>query len=112
MSTLTSALAAVTAAAPTPTPPPPGPSSCAGWDVGCQAGQAAQTGFQLLVAEIARGTGEFVVAATTWWTTTPSVDPLDPAVGHAQTVLQPLSLAILVGSILVQAARMMISRKG
>ena len=82
------------------------------WDAGCQAGQLAQTGFQSLVAEIARGTGEFVVSATTWWTTTPSVDPLDPAVGHAQTLLQPLSLAILVGSILVQAIRMMISRKG
>ena len=82
------------------------------WDAGCQAGQIAQTGFQSLVAEIARGTGEFVVSATTWWTTTPSVDPLDPAVGHAQTVLQPLSLAILVGSILAQAIRMMISRKG
>jgi len=40
------------------------------------------------------------------------VDPLDPAVGHAQTLLQPLSLAILVGSILAQAIRMMISRKG
>ena len=82
------------------------------WDAGCQAGQIAQTGFQSLVAEIARGTGEFVVSATTWWITTPSVDPLDPAVGHAQTVLQPLSLAILVGSILAQAIRMMISRKG
>jgi hypothetical protein len=40
------------------------------------------------------------------------VDPLDPAVGHTQSVLQPLSLAILVGSILAQAIRMMISRKG
>jgi len=39
-------------------------------------------------------------------------DPLEPAVGHAQTLLQPLSLAILVGSILAQAIRMMISRKG
>ena len=40
------------------------------------------------------------------------MDPLDPAVGHAQTLLQPLSLTILVGSILAQAIRMMISRKG
>jgi hypothetical protein len=31
---------------------------------------------------------------------------------HAQTLLQPLSLTILVGSILAQAIRMMISRKG
>ena len=32
---------------------------------------------------------------------------LDEVLGHAQTVLQPLSLAILVGSILVQAARVL-----
>ena len=85
MTTFTSVIAASAAQPPpTPIPPTPGPS-CAVWDAGCQAGQLAQTGFQSLVAEIARGTGEFVVAATTWWTTTPSVDPLDPAVGHAQT---------------------------
>ncbi len=115
MTTLASVIA-LGAAQPPPTPIPPVPpapgGSCAVWDAGCQAGQIAQTGFQSLVAEIARGTGEFVVSATTWWITTPSVDPLDPAVGHAQSVLQPLSLVILVGSILAQAIRMMISRKG
>ena len=112
MTTVTSVIAtSIAQPPPTPIPPTPGPS-CAAWDAGCQAGQIAQTGFQSLVAEIARGTGQFVVSATTWWTTTPSVDPLDPAVGHAQTLLQPLSLAILVGSILAQAIRMMISRKG
>jgi hypothetical protein len=112
MTTVTSVIATnVAQPPPTPVPPTPGPS-CAVWDAGCQAGHIAQTGFQSLVAEIARGTGQFVVSATTWWTTTPSVDPLDPAVGHAQTLLQPLSLTILVGSILTQAIRMMISRKG
>ena len=112
MTTVTSVIATNIAQPPlTPVPATPGPS-CAAWDAGCQAGQIAQTGFQSLVAEIARGTGQFVVSATTWWTTTPSVDPLDPAVGHAQTLLQPLSLTILVGSILAQAIRMMISRKG
>jgi hypothetical protein len=114
MTTFTSVMAISAAqppSLPTPMPPAPGPS-CAVWDAGCQAGQIAQTGFQSLVGEIARGTGEFVVSATTWWITTPSVDPLAPAVGHAQSVLQPLSLAILVGSILAQAIRMMISRKG
>ena len=114
--TAASAISAIEAAQPPPTPIPPVPpapgGSCAVWDAGCQAGQLAQTGFQSLVAEIARGTGEFVVSATTWWVSTPSVDPLDPAVGHAQTMLQPLSLVILVGSVLAQSIRMMISRKG
>ena len=114
--TAASAISAIGAAQPPPTPVPPVPptpgGSCAVWDAGCQAGQLAQTGFQSLVAEIARGTGEFVVSATTWWVSTPSVDPLDPAVGHAQSVLQPLSLVILVGSVLAQSIRMMISRKG
>ena len=87
------------------------PTACQPWDAGCQAGQLAQTGFQALVAEIARGTGEFIVTTTTWWTTTPSVDPLDPAVGHAQSLLQPVTTAVLVGSILVQAIRMILSRK-
>ncbi|OJY45736.1 hypothetical protein [Pseudonocardia sp. 73-21] len=82
------------------------------FDLGCQTGQALRSGFGVLVAEIAKGTAEFVVAATAWWTTTSSVNPADPAVTSAQQMTRPLILAIMVGSVLVQSIRIMISRKG
>lgn len=85
---------------------------CSLFDLGCQAGQTMRSGFAMVVAEVAKGTAEFVVAATTWWTTTSSVNPADAAVVAAQQMTRPLILAIMVGSVLVASIRIIISRKG
>lgn len=90
----------------------PPASGCMPFDLGCQTGQALRSGFGVLVAEVAKGTAEFVVAATAWWTTTSSVNPADSAVTSAQQMTRPLVLAIMVGSVLVQATRIILSRKG
>src|SRR4249919_1833663 len=50
-----------------------------------------------------------VVASASWWVQTPSVDPTDPAVLAAQAITRPLIGYLLVGSVLVQAIRLIIS---
>ena len=52
-----------------------------------------------------------VVASASWWVQTPSVDPTDPAVLAAQAITRPLIGYLLVGSVLVQAIRLIISRR-
>ena len=53
-----------------------------------------------------------MVASAAWWTTTDSIDPLDPAVVAAQGATRELIGLILVGSVLVQSIRLILSRKG
>ena len=48
---------------------------------------------------------------STWWATSDSVDPTDPVVVTAQGATRQIVLAILVGSVLVQAIRLATSRK-
>jgi type IV secretion system protein TrbL len=88
------------------------PQECGTFDLGCQAGQAISSTFQALVAEVARGAADLVVTTSTWWAETDSVNPADSAVLAAQDVTAPLVATILVGSVLVQAIRMILSRKG
>lgn len=83
-----------------------------GWDVGCQAGAAVGSAFEGIVAQVARGAADLVVSMAAWWTEVDSVDPTDPAVVAAQGVTRPLILAVLVGSVLVQSIRIILSRKG
>ena len=84
----------------------PGPS------LGCQTGQAIGSAFQGIVAEVARGAAELVVTTSTWWVETDSIDPRDPAVAAAQDATRELILIILMGSVLVQSIRIIVSRKG
>ena len=58
-----------------------------------------------------RALADLVVTTASWWAGADSVDPRDAAVLAAQQVTTPLALALLVGGVLVQAARMMLSRK-
>lgn len=51
------------------------------------------------------------MAATSWWAQTDSVNPLDPAVLAAQGQLRYLVLVILTVSVVVQAGRLVLSRK-
>ena len=84
---------------------------CSIVDVGCAAGQAVQSAWETMIADFAETAATLVVEASGWWTTTESVNPLDPAVLGAQNQTRDLILIILVGSVLVQAIRMIISRK-
>ncbi|MHA6628919.1 hypothetical protein ACU61A_26070 [Pseudonocardia sichuanensis] len=86
--------------------------ACGPFDLKCQAGEAIGSAFQAIVAEVARGAADLVVTTSTWWVETDSIDPTDPAVIAAQGVTRHLILIILVGSVLVQAIRLILSRKG
>jgi hypothetical protein len=101
-----SGAALIAQAAPQPAP------ECGSFDVGCQAGQAAESAFDQIIIDVAHSAAEVVVGAAAWWTTTDSIDPLDPAVLAAQDATRELILLILVGSVLVQSIRLILSRKG
>src|SRR3712207_698050 len=91
--------------------PPASPPRCGTFDLECKAAQAAGDALAHLVAEVARGTADLIVATSTWWATTDSVDPRDSAVLAAQDATRPLALVLLVGGVLVQAIRLILSRK-
>ena len=61
--------------------------------------------------KVAHGSADLIVATSTWWAGTDSVDPRDAAVLAAQHATAPLTAAILVGGVLVAAIRMILSRK-
>ncbi len=85
---------------------------CGVVDVPCQARDAAASAFADMVGSVATGAADLVVSMATWWVNTPSVNPLDNAVLAAQDATRPVILALLVGGVLVQAIRIMLSRKG
>ena len=85
---------------------------CGALDLGCQAGQAIGSAFEGIAADVARGAAELVVSWAAWWAETDSVDPRDNAVLAAQRATRPVIVVVLVGAILVQAIRLMLSRKG
>lgn len=89
----------------------PPPVECGTFDLECQAGQAVDSAFTSIVNEIARGAADLVVTTSTWWVQTDSVDPRDSAVLAAQGTMDFLVAAILVGSILAQAIRLILTRK-
>jgi hypothetical protein len=85
---------------------------CGTFDLLCHTEQAVSSAWDQMVTDIADGAAELVVTMTTWWVTTDSIDPTDPAVLSAQSLTRDLVAIILVGSVLVQAMRLIISRKG
>ena len=84
---------------------------CGTFDLGCKAGQAVGGVLQGLVATVAQGAADLVVSTSTWWATTDSVDPRDSAVIAAQGATRWVVGAVLVGAVLVQAIRLILSRK-
>jgi type IV secretion system protein TrbL len=91
--------------------PPPADQECGALDLTCEAGKAIESVFTSLVTQVAQGAADLVVGATTWWLNTPSVDPQDPAVLAAQGATGYLVTAILVVSVLVQAGRLIVTRR-
>lgn len=80
-----------------------------GIDLGCR---AATSAFESIITDVAQGAAELVVSSAAWWVETDSIDPTDPAVAAAQGATRELILLILVGSVLVQSIRLILSRKG
>lgn len=67
--------------------------------------------FEQIAESAAGAAGQMIVDSLTWWVRTPSVDPQNPAVATAQAYTLPLIALVLMGSVLVQAIRMTVSRK-
>ncbi|GAA4558865.1 hypothetical protein [Pseudonocardia xishanensis] len=86
-------------------------ADCGVFDLECKSAGLIQSALDELVIRITEAAAELIVAATSWWAQTDSVDPMDPAVLAAQGQTQLLVLVILVVSVLVQAIRIILSRK-
>ena len=71
----------------------------------------AKGAFQEIAESAAGAAGQMIVDSLTWWVRTPSVDPQNPVVAAAQAYTLPLIALVLMGSVLVQAIRMTVSRK-
>jgi hypothetical protein len=71
----------------------------------------AKSAFAEIADSAASAAGQLIVDAFTWWLHTPGVDVQQPAVVRAQSYTLPLIAVVLMGSVLVQALRMTLSRK-
>ncbi|MFC4951076.1 hypothetical protein [Pseudonocardia sp. GCM10023141] len=81
-------------------------------DLGCHTGEAIGSAFEQIAVDVGRGAAELVVSWAAWWAETDSVNPTDNAVLAAQRATRPVIGVVLFGAILVQAIRLMLSRKG
>jgi type IV secretion system protein TrbL len=86
-------------------------ADCGVFDLECKSTQLVHNAFDEVVVRVTQGAADLVVAATSWWAQTDSVNPLDPAVLAAQGELRYLVLVILTISVVVQAGRLILSRK-
>jgi hypothetical protein len=77
----------------------------------CVIGSVVDQGFSGIAQSAGQGAGELLGQAMTWWVNTPSVDPNSAAVHNLQQYTLPLAAMVLVGSILVQAMRMVVTRR-
>ena len=85
---------------------------CDPGDFICQGvASVAKGAFQEIAESAAGAAGQMILDSLTWWIRTPSVDPHTPAVQTAQSYTLPLIALVLMGSVLVQAIRMTLSRK-
>jgi hypothetical protein len=91
------------------------PDECAPLDATCKIGDAisslAGSFFEKLTTDVAESAVEALTASMTWWIGTPSVDPNSEAVKTLNKYTIPIIAIVLVGSILNQAIRMMITRR-
>lgn len=86
-------------------------AECGMFDVSCQTAQAVESAFEGITRSVAEGAADLIVQTSTWWATRDSVDPTDPVVVTAQGATRQIVLAVLVGSVFVQAIRLVVSRK-
>lgn len=101
---------------PAPLPPTPGPAAsdvqnCGTFDLSCHIEATATSALDTMADKIAQGAADLVVAVSTWWVRTDSVNPMDSAVLAAQGATRELVVLIIIASILVQALRLILSRK-
>lgn len=87
------------------------PADCGVFDLECKSAGLIQSALDEIIVRITQAAAELIVAATSWWAQTDSVDPMDPAVLAAQGQTRLLTLVILVASVLVQAIRIILSRR-
>lgn len=91
-------------------PDPTGPSAHPGPGP-LAAGSEPGSSFTAIVESAARAAAGLVGDAANWWTV-PSTSLLQPSVLGAQDALRPLLLLVLTASVLVQAVRIILSRRG
>jgi hypothetical protein len=77
----------------------------------CTANAVVSSGFGEIADSASQAAAYMVVQAMTWWTHTGSVNPDTDATHTLQGYTTPIVLAVLVCSVLVQAGRMIISRR-
>jgi type IV secretion system protein TrbL len=91
-------------------------AECAITDLNCQAGSVAQNAVSSALDSMARDAGkaaaEVIGRSFTFWVETESVNPDSEAVRNFQQYTLPIAAVVLVGSVLVQSMRMILSRKG
>lgn len=79
--------------------------------VGNAASAVATNIFESIAETAGEWAGQMLVNAMTWWVQTPSVNPNTNAVRTAQEWTLPIVAFVLVGSVLWQCGRMILSRK-
>lgn len=72
---------------------------------------ASGSAFQSIADSTGQAAGDFLVSSLTWWVSTPSVDPTDSTIATLQARTIPLVVIIMMVSVLVQAIRMILTRK-
>lgn len=89
-----------------------GAGGCSFVDIGCKVSQAAAGWFEELTKKIATAAASLLANAMTWWTHYNFLGSLtNPAITSIQSSLAWLGLVILVGSIIWQSTRLVITRK-
>jgi len=82
-----------------------------GVDLGCHAEKTAQDAFEKIADSAGRAAADLIGKAFTWWIKTPTTGLDVGEVEKLQNYTLPIAVAVLVGSVLFQAIRMVLSRK-
>src|SRR5882757_3072239 len=78
---------------------------------GCVVQSVVGSAFDKIAQTAGQAAGDLLVQAMSWWVKTPSVNPDSASVRQLQSYTLPIVGLVLTGSILVQAIRMILSRK-
>ncbi|MFC4945835.1 hypothetical protein [Pseudonocardia sp. GCM10023141] len=84
---------------------------CGTFDLTCHIQATATSALDTMADRIAQGAADLVVAVSTWWVRADSVNPMDSAVLAAQGATHTIIVVIIIASILIQAIRLILSRK-
>lgn len=87
------------------------PEDCGTFDFPCQAEQLVASSFANIAQSAGEAASQMIAASLTWWINTDSVNPHTDVVRGLQQYTVPVALVVLTGSVLVQAIRMVLSRK-